>query len=239
MDERYQNQHRLIDQEGLEKTKFIVIGAGAIGSFFVATLGKMGARDITVYDDDTIENHNLANQLYPLYLVGKPKVEALEDVAFDYGEAKIKARNERWNHDTAEDGDIVVVAVDNMDVRKAIWDYYKDRPHKLFVEGRMAAQVFRVYAVEATNKAAKDFYETTLYPQAEAVPDRCGQKSIIYTVLQVSGQMLSQIKRYLMNEYRPTEVVYDCLNDHVTKKFHMEPNYEIIESVEEPVEVEA
>lgn len=238
MDDRFRNQERLLDGEAIKTTKIILIGAGAIGSYFAATLAKMGARDITVYDDDKIEDHNISNQLYPVYLIGKPKVEALETVAFDYGEAKVKAINERWNHDNAQDGDIIVVAVDDMDVRKAIWDYYKSRPHKLFLEGRMAAQVFSVFGVEAQNKAAQDYYETQLYPQAEAMPDRCGEKSIIYTVLQVSGQMCSQVKRFLMNEYRPTRVNYDCLNDDVIKgPYHMELKMEEFEAPDEPEEV--
>ncbi len=220
---RFKNQERLIDNDTIKTTTFLVVGAGAIGSYLTATLAKMGAREITAYDDDKIEDHNISNQLYPLYLVGKPKVEALESVAFDYGECAIKPINERWNHDNAIDADIIIVAVDDMDVRKAIWDYYKDRPHKLFLEGRMAAQVFSVHGIEAGNKAAKSFYETTLYPQSEAMPDKCGEKSIIYTVLQVSGQMLSQVKRFLMNEYRPSRVNYDCLNDEIIKgPWHMQ-----------------
>jgi len=223
MSNRFKNQERLIDHEAIKTTKFLVVGAGAIGSYVVATLAKMGMRDCVVYDDDKIEDHNISNQLYPLYLVSKPKVEALESVAFDYGEAAITPINERWSHDNARDADIIIVAVDDMDVRKAIWDYYKDRPHKLFLEGRMAAQVFSVYGVEANNTAAKAYYETQLYPQSEAMPDRCGEKSIIYTVLQVSGQMLSQVKRFLMKEYRPTRVNYDCLNDDIRKgPYHME-----------------
>lgn len=231
---RFKNQERLIDNELIKTTKFVVIGAGAIGSYVVATLAKMGARSIVVYDDDKIEDHNISNQLYPLYLVGKPKVEAIESVAFDYGECAIRPIAERWNHDNATDADIIVVAVDDMDVRKAIWNYYKGRPHKLFLEGRMAAQVFSVYGVEAENKAAKAFYETSLYPQSEAMPDKCGEKSIIYTVLQVSGQMCSQIKRFLMKEYRPTRVTYDCLNDEIQKDYHMELVMERFVAEDEP-----
>lgn len=232
MEDRFRNQHLIVDQEAISSKHFVVIGAGAIGSFYVATLAKMGARKITVYDDDKIENHNISNQLYPIPMIGKDKVDALQQVAASYGEALITTKKMRWHPDTAIDGDIIVSAVDNMDCRKAIWDYYKTRKIELFLEGRMAAQVYRVYGIDPTNAEAIKLYEASLYPQSEALPDRCGEKSIIYTVLQVAGQMLSQTKRFLMREYRPTEVIYDCLNDDVTKKFTMEREYDIIEATE-------
>lgn len=217
MDQRFLNQRSLLDQRKLAESKIVVIGAGAIGSFFVTTITKMGAKHVVVYDNDTIEDHNIANQLYPEMYVGKPKVEALQRVAKQYSGVDIEIINAKWTPETAQDGDIIVAAVDDMDVRKAIWDHYNNRPYKLFLEGRMSAQVFRVYGITSDNedwaKQARAYYETQLYPQAEAVPERCGEKSIIYTVLQVSGQMCSQVKRFLMNEYRPTEIQFDCLGD--------------------------
>lgn len=232
MSNRFINQRLILDEDKIRNTRFIVIGVGSIGSFFVATAAKMGASDILVYDDDSIKDHNISNQLYPLYLKGKAKVEALEAVAFDYGEAKIKKINARWNLDNCVDGDIIVAAVDDMDVRKAIWDHYKTRPHSLYLEGRMGAQVYRVFGIDSTNHAARSYYETTLYPQSEATEDLCGQKSIIYTVLQIAAQMNSQVKRFLMGEYRPTEVNYDCSRDELRTKYHMEEKLEVFEDHE-------
>lgn len=236
MSERFKNQHRLIDQDRLAKTKFIVIGAGAIGSFYVATLAKMGATDVTVYDDDTIEDHNISNQLYPITAVGKAKSNAVEDLALLFGDASITGIKGRWTPENAQDGDIIVSAVDSMDTRKAIWDHYKTRPNAFFLEGRMGAQVYRVYGVDTSSSEAKELYEKNLYPSSEATPDRCGEKSIIYTVLQAAGQMLAQTKRFLNNEYRPTEVIYDCFRDELMTKHTMEEVVEVIEAPDEPQE---
>jgi hypothetical protein len=72
-----------------------------------------------------------------------------------------------------------------------------------------------------------------LYPQAEAAPERCGEKSIIYTVLSVASEMAAQIKSYTMAEHRPTEVIFDCLRRQITTKHTTEEVYEKIEVVEE------
>lgn len=240
-DSRFQNQKELINEDQLGQTRFAVVGAGAIGSFFVSALSKMGARAITVTDFDSLENHNFANQMYPISQLGKQKVDALKSVASDYGDATINAVDAPWSPDTATECDVFVSAVDNMDVRRILWEYYRTRC-KFFLDGRMSAQVYKVYGVETGNPDACAFYEKTLHTQAEASKERCGQKSIIYTVLQVSAQMCSQVKRYLMVEQRPTEVIYDCYSDELLAKiYHMKTDaeklmdeFKMLETTSEP-----
>ena len=45
-----------------------VIGAGGIGAATVVALAKTGFENITVYDFDTVEQHNLPNQLLPMWV---------------------------------------------------------------------------------------------------------------------------------------------------------------------------
>jgi molybdopterin/thiamine biosynthesis adenylyltransferase len=224
MPERFFNQKNLLDQNKIADLSFLVIGAGAIGSYTVMGLAKMGAKKITVYDDDTLEEHNFDSQFYPFTSIGKPKVEALKALAKDFGDCDITAVKARWDTETNVHPDVVLVCVDDMDIRKAIWDYFKGRPEtRFFVEGRMSSQVYRVYGIQPENAEQCAFYETNLYPQSEASPLPCGEKSIIFTVLQVSAQMCSQVKRWIMGQAlsRPTEVQYDCLNDEVIKTNHL------------------
>lgn len=54
-----------------------VIGAGAIGSRVFTALAELGLNNITVYDFDNVEAHNLANQIYLSYDINKPKVDGL------------------------------------------------------------------------------------------------------------------------------------------------------------------
>ncbi len=223
--DRFTNQMGLLDEERLGRTRFTVVGAGAIGSFYLSALSKMGARNATVYDFDSLEDHNFANQMYPVSQLGKQKVDALKAVCLDYGDCTIATVDGPWNPDVAVECDVFVSAVDNMDVRKALWNYYKTRC-KFFIDGRMAAQVYKVFGVDTSNEEACKYYEGTLHTQAEASPVRCGHKSIIYTVLQVSAQMLAQTKRYLMVEQRPTAVIYDCYTDEIDKVFHMKTDVE-------------
>src|SRR5207244_2270936 len=74
---RFWRQLDLLPLERLD-VPVTVIGAGAVGSFVTLTLAKMGLRDLTVFDDDVVDVHNLPNQFYRLTDLGRPKVEALQ-----------------------------------------------------------------------------------------------------------------------------------------------------------------
>jgi len=54
-----------------------IIGCGAVGSTIAENLVRYGLTNITLYDFDKVASHNVANQMYTEYDVGKLKVEAL------------------------------------------------------------------------------------------------------------------------------------------------------------------
>ena len=56
-----------------------IIGCGAVGSLLADTLARTGLTKITLYDFDTVESHNIANQIYTEKDLGKTKVEALKE----------------------------------------------------------------------------------------------------------------------------------------------------------------
>ena len=66
----YRKQTNLIDVEEVD-TPIHVIGCGALGSWLTFFLLKMGFKNITVYDFDKIEEHNLPNQFFMENQIGK------------------------------------------------------------------------------------------------------------------------------------------------------------------------
>jgi molybdopterin-synthase adenylyltransferase len=75
--DRFIRQRDVLPPDKLAKLAISVIGCGAVGSFTVLTLAKMGITDITVYDGDKVEEHNLPNQWYKLDHLGMNKTDAL------------------------------------------------------------------------------------------------------------------------------------------------------------------
>jgi len=57
-----------------------IIGCGAIGSRIYLSLIELGLSNITAYDADIVESHNIANQAFSIGDIGLPKVDALAHV---------------------------------------------------------------------------------------------------------------------------------------------------------------
>lgn len=57
-----------------------IIGCGSVGSVVAENLARFGITRMTLYDFDTVEPRNLANQMFTQDDVGRPKVEALADM---------------------------------------------------------------------------------------------------------------------------------------------------------------
>lgn len=204
---KYHRQLDIINPK-LLNVPVTVIGAGATGSFTALSLAKMGVTDITVYDFDTVEEHNLPNQFYRQSDIGKPKVNALQSIIHDFEGITISARNEKY-HGQRLSG-IVIVCVDSMDARIQIWKFVKNNMNvKLFIDSRMGAEVMRVYTINPIDIYQCWMYEENLYPSSEALQERCTAKSIMYTVLSIASLLANQVKKFVGGEVLKRELIFD------------------------------
>jgi molybdopterin-synthase adenylyltransferase len=186
-----------------------VVGAGGIGSPTALALAKMGCSNLTVYDPDTIEPHNLPNQLYRLEDVGRPKVEALQALIRSFTGQTIGAVQETVAQKRL-DG-IVVSGVDSMASRQQLWRgairYRAGVP--LYVDARMGGEVCRVYSIRPTDPDDVRAYEATLYDDNQADDVACTAQAIIYNVLVIAGLVANQVKKHVKGEPLAREVILD------------------------------
>ena len=246
---RFENQHGIIEPHKLQ-VPMTIVGAGAIGSFFAMTFAKMGGTDIEVYDDDTIEDHNIANQIYPELFIGEKKVSALKSVVFQYAGIEIVPKEKKFEAtDPIAEKQILVATVDNMDARKMIWDTVQknlgNSKLRYFLDGRMGAEVMRLYCIDLRREKQRKFYESTLYSTDSAVKERCSVKSIIYTVLLCAGFMNNMLKRALNEDDQPEnrvlELAGDCASPMLvpTRERDLKPTEEEIAQRPEPIAIAA
>ena len=78
-----------------------VVGAGGIGAATVVAFAKTGFENITVYDFDSVEDHNLPNQLPPISVGDRDtlqwaKTTALFHLVHDPADITITPVNERY-----------------------------------------------------------------------------------------------------------------------------------------------
>ena len=163
-----------------------VIGAGAIGSAVVVTLAKMGCTDITVWDNDRLDDVNIPNQLCKPSMVGSLKVDALAELVEELTEIEIKKISRRYCGQYLEG--VIIIAVDTMTTRLNAWKRIKLNPKiPLLIDARMGAEFARIYTIHPMNIVETDFYEHNLYNGDEAEHLPCSGRSIIYCPTVIAG----------------------------------------------------
>ena len=201
----YTRQLDLLDPSKV-KTPLTIIGAGSVGSFTALSLAKMGIQDITVYDGDTVEEHNIPNQFYRMEDIGRPKVAALLDIVYEFTGVEIKPVNELYKDQELKG--IVISAVDSMKARKLIWRRLKGIPGvDLYIDARMGAEVGKLYSICPIQDVK--LYQQSLHAAKEALHEPCTRRTIVYTVLGISAYICGHVKKFLAGESIKKELTID------------------------------
>lgn len=198
----FTRQNRIFNPEE-QDTEIIIIGAGSTGSFTALNLAKMGMNKIKVIDFDIVEEHNIPNQFFRISDIGKPKVEALQEIIKDFTDTDIEIENIEINEDYDFDlglNTLIILAVDNMEIRKLIYEKIKDFPIKL-IDTRFGGEGFSIHSVDLMNDEEKEKFEKSLNLTAKETS--CGEKSIIYTILSLASEVCNIVKKLDKNEDYP------------------------------------
>lgn len=169
-------------KEELENMPITIVGAGGIGSWTALLLARAGAGNIFMFDGDVIETHNMAGQLYRMSDIGSYKVDAIRDIISQYvPTVKGGFFAEYYTNQTLSK--VTITALDSMKARKLVWQEYC-RQHAsnpegcLFIDGRMTADAFQVFAFRLSNKnQAKMYGERCLFNDDEAAHLPCSYKA--------------------------------------------------------------
>lgn len=217
MEDRFQRHWDFLSVEDLHKLPIKIIGTGSVGSFTALALVKMGAQQIEVWDGDIISEVNRSNQFVKGSDIGEYKVDALNILLQEFEDVSIKVHPENFSikeHSKLLSG-IVVTALDSMTPRIRIWDAIKNNKDvNLLIDPRMGGKVARVYCVNPNSGGAD--YEKTLYPDSEASPERCTERTIIYNVLGIASIVCKSIEEHLNNKINKG---YEDIFDYETRTF--------------------
>lgn len=198
----------------LSKTtqKIHIIGAGGIGSHTSIALAKMGFTNQVVWDFDKVSIENMNNQGYRFKDIGKPKVECLRDIVFDYSNEKIQVVNDKYTGQKL-DG-IVISAVDSMEVRKLIWDSNKNNIMvDWLIDPRMSIEYALMYVMCPTSEKDITSYEKTLYTDDQSVQEPCTMKAVIYTANMISGLIAKAVKNLVLKQNYPRSTHWNIGTD--------------------------
>ena len=195
----------LIPIESLS-TPVTIIGCGAIGSFAALALAKMGLRNITVYDYDSVSVENMSNQFFRFADIGTNKAEALYSLVFDFTKTQITAHPRAFMpEDAANCKGIVISAVDSMSARRMIYDSIVESGFNVnyIIDPRMGAETYQQYTINPFDEKDQATYAKVLYSDADAVQERCTAKSTVYTATLAAGLCTKTVKNIMLAQLYP------------------------------------
>ena len=104
-----------------------IIGLGAIGSNLALMLTRLGCNNIHLYDFDTVEEINLANQNYYEDQIKRDKTLAtLQNMLQINSKITFELHNKGWNPETCNLSGYVFLCLDNIDTRRAVVEICKN-----------------------------------------------------------------------------------------------------------------
>ena len=177
------------------------IGAGHIGSHIVAVLAEMGVSQLSVYDGDTVEEHNVPASFYGPSQIGKLKTEALsENVQLITG---VDIECHGYYRREQIFSDVIISSLDSIRERQREWEVWnKDNlipETKVLIDTRVGADTINIYFVNLDNEEDVKRYEESLYvTETDELP--CSMRSVAYNARTVSGFVGGLVKCYFMGQ---------------------------------------
>jgi molybdopterin/thiamine biosynthesis adenylyltransferase len=229
-------QGRFKDNEWvLSNLPVMIVGLGGIGSWVALPLSRCGYA-LTLYDMDIVETSNIGGQFYSKNDVDKSKTQATVEKATMFGDNYASSTFGEYTQEEGISAEIVISCVDSIKVRRIIFekwvkyqeavyttdsDYelHKNLPAKtgIFIDGRMEAEGYQVYAVPYGDYTAIEKYRATLFDEdVEYIPAPCTNRATTHCAMKVAAEIVEKLVNYLTNQVRgfnmravPFSVLYD------------------------------
>ena len=175
-------------------------GVGSIGSWLVLFLSRI-LNTVTIYDMDHIEPHNLSGQFFDVSEIGLPKTSAISAKITRYSPAcLIRSKGEFKEGSLCSN--VMFACFDNMKSRRLMFEEWMKLPSKeLFIDGRLTAEQYWIYAIKGDDVAAQEKYNNEFLLGDEDFEDLpCSFKSTTHIASMLASMMTSIYTNYIYNK---------------------------------------
>jgi hypothetical protein len=223
----YTRQQDWFDPTAHPNSHVTIVGVGGIGSPTALALAKLGISELTLIDPDTVERHNLPNQMFPLIAEGSGKAEEARDMVEVFAPTQVGAYRAFITEDgwrTPESAvrpegagcpgklhGVVVTGPDNMQARRDLWHtQVKYNPYvPIFLDARMGGQNLLLYSVNPCDADDIAYYEDHLYTDEEARDAPCTAAAVIDVGFAIASLITRAVRKHYAGEDRERMIFLD------------------------------
>lgn len=197
----------------IQSKTITLAGVGGIGSYVGFLLARLKPAGLYLYDPDIVEQANMSGQLYGSGDLGQAKVSSLHRMLQVYANYyNSVAYQERFTAES-EATDIMICGFDNMEARKLFFDKWfehvgnkpeGERSKCLFIDGRLAAEEFQVFAIQGNDtRAMRKYRSKWLFSDAVADETICSYKQTTFMANMIASVMVNLFVNFVANECNP------------------------------------
>lgn len=197
----------------IQSKTITLAGVGGIGSYVGFLLARLKPAGLYLYDPDIVEQANMSGQLYGSGDLGQAKVSSLHRMLQVYANYyNSVAYQERFTAES-EATDIMICGFDNMEARKLFFDKWfehvgnkpeGERSKCLFIDGRLAAEEFQVFAIQGNDeRAIVEYKNRWLFSDAVADETICSYKQTTFMANMIASVMVNLFVNFVANECNP------------------------------------
>lgn len=197
----------------IQNEKVILAGVGGIGSYVGFLLGRLKINRLTLFDPDRVEIANMSGQFYGASHLGAYKVNALASALMDYAHFYSTYNHSIRYSPSFGTANVMICGFDNMEARKIFFNAWKqrvealplpDRCNLLFIDGRLAAEEFQVFAIQGNDtRAIKEYEENWLFDDSEAEETICSYKQTSFMANMIASIMVNIFVNFEANKCNP------------------------------------
>lgn len=161
-------------QPDKDDAKIHIVGCGSVGSTIAENLARCGVKNMVLWDFDTVEAHNIVNQMFRQQDVGKPKVEALKDILCNINPKisdTVELKPDGWQGKLMSG--YIFLCVDNIELRRQIVEKHMDSPYvKAIFDFRTLLESAQHYAADWSDyKMKQDLLKSMQFSHKEAAAE--------------------------------------------------------------------
>ena len=195
----------------IQEKVIIVGGAGGISSNTIFQLARVHPKSLYIFDDDTVEEVNLAGQMFNNDSVSKKKVDAIANIVKDFCRYEsVFAMPEKYTEDSFT-ADIMICGFDNMKARKVFFNNWckhvneqKDKSKCLFIDARLSFDTLQVFTITGDDEFNKTRYEKEfLFSDEEADETICSLKQTTFMACMIASFIVNNVVNFCTNELTP------------------------------------
>ena len=183
-----------------------IVGCGSVGSTIAENLVRCGVQNITLWDFDTVEPHNMANQMFRQQDVGRLKVEALYDILFDINpdiKGHVKLEPKGWQGKNMSG--YIILAVDSIDIRRQIVEQHMNNMFvKAVFDVRTGLTDAQHFAADWSDQKQKDSLLNSMqftHEESEVTVSACGVTlGVVTTVRLISAICVNNYIKFTKGE---------------------------------------